>query len=703
MAHVAPVFLEIRVTQNASAPRARRYRVGFDVGGTFTDFTLLAEHSGELHYYKVPSTPHDPSEAIQTGLAHLMQAHDIAGPELVHVGHGTTVATNMVIERRGSRCALVTTRGFRDVLEIARQTRPHLYDYNVTKPAPLAPRELRFEVTERVAADGTVLQPLDEAEVIAVAQQLLDAKVEAVAICFMHSYRNPAHEQRTRDILAHYLPDVYLSVSSEILPEFREYERMSTTTLNASVGPRMASYMRNLVESVREMGVTTPPTTVHSNGGLMSVEAVLTAPVRTCVSGPAAGVIGAAELGRVAGIQNLITFDVGGTSTDVSLIADLQPLFTSSRLVADYPVKTQMVDVHVIGAGGGSIARIDDAGALKVGPQSAGAVPGPIAYNRGGTIVTITDAHVVLGRLNPVSLLEGRMPVYAEQAREAMRKQIAEPLGLSLEDAAYGILRIANSNMARAVRAVSTERGHDIRQFALCSFGGAGGLHAAELARDCGITTLLIPQEPGTMCARGILLSDISMDFVQTLMAHATDAQWTSVQEALDALAARARDWLDGEGVASSDQRLTAVIDARYQGQNFEIPIPLDGMSLMQLESFLATFRDAHVREYGYDAEGRLVEIVNCRVRAVGIVARAPLAKVAGGTSLQDAIKERREVYFEKTGWVDTPIYRRTALPVDVPIQGPAIIEEMSSTTVVLPQQEARADQYGNLIINLHA
>lgn len=691
------------MTKNASASSARRYRVSFDVGGTFTDFTLLAEHSGELHYFKAPSTPHDPSEAIKNGLAHLMQAHQIAGSELVHVGHGTTVATNMVIEHRGSRCALVTTRGFRDVLEIARQTRPHLYDYNVTKPAPLVPREHRFEISERVAADGKVLLPLDEAEVIAVARKLIDADVEAVSICFMHSYRNPDHEQRTRDILAQYLPNVYLSVSSDILPEFREYERMSTTTLNAYVGPRMASYMRNLVTSVSDMGVTTPPTTVHSNGGLMSVDAVLTAPVRTCVSGPAAGVIGAVELGRVAGIQNLITFDVGGTSTDLSLIADLQPLFTSSRLVADYPVKTQMVDIHVIGAGGGSIARIDDAGALKVGPKSAGAVPGPIAYNRGGTIVTATDAHVVLGRLNPVSLLEGRMAVYADQAREALRTQIAEPLGLSLEDAAYGILRIANSNMARAVRAVSTERGHDIRQFALCSFGGAGGLHAAELARDCGITTLLIPQEPGTMCARGILLSDISMDFVQTLMAHAVKAQWPAVQEALNALAARAHEWLDGEGVVASDQKLSAVIDARYQGQNFEIPIPLTSIELIDLEHFLDTFRAAHVREYGYDAEGRVVEIVNCRVRAIGMVPRAPLAKITGGTSLSAAIKERRPVYFEQAGWIDTPIYRRADLPIETPFQGPAVIEEMSSTTVVLPQQEARVDPYGNLIINLPA
>ncbi|ALM82617.1 hydantoinase/oxoprolinase family protein [Bordetella sp. N] len=690
------------MTQTASAPGTRRFRVGFDVGGTFTDFTLLAEHSGELHYFKVPSTPHDPSVAIQSGVEHLMRELDIAGHELVHVGHGTTVATNMVIERRGSRCALVTTRGFRDVLEIGRQVRPHLYDYNVIKPEPLAPREWRYEITERIAADGAVLQALDEDDVRRVAGQLKAEDVEAVAICFMHSYRNDDHERRTRDILAAALPGVYLSVSSEILPEFREYERMSTTVLNAYVGPRMAGYMRNLEESVRGMRIVAKPATVHSNGGLMSVESVLTAPVRTCVSGPAAGVIGAVELGRAAGFSNLITFDVGGTSTDVSLIADLQPLFTSSRLVADYPVKTQMVDVHVIGAGGGSIARIDDAGALKVGPRSAGAVPGPIAYGRGGDAVTLTDAHIVLGRLNPVALLEGRMPVDAAAARAAIEAQIARPLGLTVEEAAHGILRIANSNMARAVRAVSTERGHDIRKFALCSFGGAGGLHAAELARDCGIGKLLIPQEPGTMCARGILLSDISMDFVQTLMAHASDAGWTTLSEALGALAAKAQAWLTDEGVEAKDQRLSGVIDARYQGQNFEIPVPLDGMALMPVADFVAAFSAAHVREYGYDAAGRNIEIVNCRVRAVGLVPRAPLARVAGGGALADAVKERRKVYFDAGGWADTPVYRRGALPVDTPIDGPAIVEEMSSTTVILPGQRAHADAFGNLIVNLH-
>lgn len=679
----------------------KQYRVSFDVGGTFTDFTLLAEHDGALHYFKVPSTPSDPSQAIQAGLRHLLAEHQIAGHELIHIGHGTTVATNMVIERRGSKTAVLTTKGFRDVLEIGRQTRPHLYDYNVIKPKPLAPRQLRFEIAERLGHDGQVIEALNEEQVRAAARQMEAQGVEAVSICFMHSYRNPAHEQRTQAILEALLPNVFISVSSDILPEFREFERMSTTALNAYVGPRMVAYMRNLVTSIKDMGFSVAPSTVHSNGGLMSVESVMTAPVRTCVSGPAAGVIGAVELGRVVGFPNLITFDVGGTSTDVSLIANLEPLFTSNRLVADYPVKTRMIDVHVIGAGGGSIARLDDAGALKVGPQSAGAVPGPVAYQRGGTQATLTDAHMVLGRLNPVALLEGRMPVFYAEAREVIRTQIAEPLGISIEEAAYGIIRIANSNMARAVRSVSTERGHDVRNFALVSFGGAGGLHGAELARDCGIGSILVPQEPGTMCARGILLSDISMDFVKTIMQEAKEAMWGEVQAALDALAVKARSWLASEGVEPAQCKLLGIVDARYQGQNFEISVAQNGSQALRLEEFRAQFSATHIQEYGYDAAERAVEIVNCRIQAIGTVPRAPLAKVAGGDTLEGAVKQRRQVYFDLTGWTETPIYQRALLPTQQAFPGPAIVEEMSSTTVILPGQTARRDDYGNLIITL--
>ncbi len=677
------------------------YRIGFDVGGTFTDFTMLDEEGGAVHYFKVPSTPHDPSEAIGTGLAHLVSAHGVDPADIRHLGHGTTVATNMVIERKGALTGLITTRGFRDVLEIGRQTRPHLYDYSITRPTPLVPRELRLEVDERVLSDGTVRVPLDEAQVEAAARTLADAGVAAVVICFLHSYRRPDHERRAAEIVRRILPDAYVSLSSSVLPEFREFERMSTTVLNAYMGPRMGAYLERLLGRVSDLGIVGELDTVHSNGGLMSVQTVREVPVRTCVSGPAAGVIGAAEVGRVANFLNLVTFDVGGTSTDVSVIVDGKPLFASDRLVADYPVKTPMIDIHVIGAGGGSIAAIDDAGALKVGPRSAGAAPGPVAYARGGTEPTITDANIVLGRLDPVALLEGRLPVDAAAARAVIEEKIAKPLGLSVEDAAFGILRIANANMSRAIRSVSTERGYDIRDFALFAYGGAGPLHACDLAQDCGIRTVLIPQEPGTLCARGILLSDIAMDFVRSVLSIADQAAWERTCVVLDEMRAEAGVWLDREGVVEEKRALRIMVDARYDGQNFEVTVPLDGVDPAGLDGMIARFRQQHVHEHGYDVTDRPVEIVNCRVQAVGRV-----SKVSHGASVPasgvEPIKGRREVYFGPAhGWVETGIYRRAQLPVGRTFAGPAIIEEMSSTIVVQPGQTITVDPVGNLIVSI--
>ena len=401
------------------------YRIGFDVGGTFTDFTLHDTTSGMLRHFKVPSTPADPSEAIESGLRTLLDTLHIAPSEIGFVGHGTTVATNMVIERRGVATGLIITRGFRDVLEIGRQVRPHLYDYTVRTPVPLVPRECRLEVSERIDAAGAVLHALDEAEVAAAADALAAQGVAAIAICFLHSYLNDAHERRAAEIVRARLPHVYLSTSSDVLPEFREFERFSTTAINAYVGPRMERYLDRLLARLSGLGLTAQPYTIHSNGGLMSVESVRRYPVRCCLSGPAAGVVGAAEVARGAGYANLITFDAGGTSTDVSLIERGVPAFASARTIADYPVRSPMVDVHVIGAGGGSIAWLDDAGALKVGPRSAGADPGPVAYGRGGIEPTLTDANIVLHRLDPMALLGGRMLVDAGASRRAIAERIA--------------------------------------------------------------------------------------------------------------------------------------------------------------------------------------------------------------------------------------------------------------------------------------
>ena len=678
------------------------YRIAFDVGGTFTDFTTLDDASGAVGYFKVPSTPRDPSLAIEAGLRALVAERGVAPEAIAHLGHGTTVATNLVIERKGASVGLLTTRGFRDVLEIGRQTRPHLYDYTVGRPVPLVPRELRLEVDERVLADGSVLRPLDDAQVAQAARQLAGAGVTAVAICFIHAYRRPDHEQRAREIVRRVLPDAYVSLSSDVLPEFREFERMSTTVLNAYMGPRMGSYLQGLLERVRALGIGAEVDTVHSNGGLMSVQTVREVPVRTCVSGPAAGVIGSAEIGRLAGFRNLVTFDVGGTSTDVSVVVDGKALFASDRLVADYPVKTPMLDIHVIGAGGGSIAAIDDAGALKVGPRSAGADPGPVAYGRGGTQVTLTDANIVLGRLDPVALLEGRLPVDARAARDAIAQEIAAPLGLTVEAAAHGIVRIANANMGRAIRSVSTEKGYDVRDFALMAFGGAGPLHATELAAECGIRTVLVPLEPGTFCARGILLSDVTMDFVRSQLSVADATSWARTCRTLEEMQEQAADWLAREGVEPQRRALRLTIEARYDGQNYEVAVPLERVDRDGLDAFVAAFRARHHQEYGYDVVGRDTEIVNCRVQAVGQIPKTAqrFEPRTGG----DALRGHRAVYFGAGhGWLDTGLWRREHLCAGQVLEGPAIVEEMSATTVVHPGQTLRVDPLGNLVIAVGA
>lgn len=675
------------------------YRIGFDVGGTFTDFTVHDERSGALRYFKTPSTPSDRSQAIETGIRAIIEEFGIRPEEIRFVGHGTTVATNMVIERRGVRTGIITTRGFRDVLEIGRQTRPSLYDYTQTPPPPLAPRALRFEVGGRIDAAGEELEPLDEAGIAAAADALARAGVEAVGICFLHSYLRDEHEKRAAEIVRARLPDVFVSTSSEVLPEFREFERFSTTAINVYVGPRMAAYLQRFLDRLAGLGIGVAPYTIHSNGGLMSVDTVRDFPVRTCLSGPAAGVVGAAEVAVAAGIPDVVTFDVGGTSTDVSLIADGRPAFATSRLVADYPVRTPMVDVHVIGAGGGSIAWIDDAGALKVGPHSAGADPGPVAYGRGGAEVTLTDANIVLHRLDPVSLLGGRMKVDEAAARRAIEEKIARPLGLSVEKAAEGIIRIAVANMSRAIRAVSTEKGHDLRRFALFPFGGAGPLHAGAVARECGIRRVLVPQEPGTMCARGILMSDISLDFVRSEITEATPEAWPTILGRFAAMREQGEAWLAASEVAPDRRSFVRVVEARYKGQNHEVQVPLPE-SASGFDSFLSDFAEAHRREYGYDVAGRAVEVVNCRLKAIGRVDR-PAARFEGGSAMP-APRARRAVYFG-SGWTETPVFDRAALPVGATLHGPAIIDEMSSTTVVEPGQSLRVDATGNLIVEIEA
>jgi N-methylhydantoinase A len=676
------------------------YRIGVDVGGTFTDFTISNAVTGDYLYFKLSSTPADPSVAIVDGIAQILDIFKIAPAEVSYIGHGTTVATNMIIERRGVRTALITTKGFRDVLAIGRQTRPALYDASIRKPEPLVERYRRREVNERLNAKGECLRPLDQKELEAALDELIETGVKAIAVSFIHAYRNPTHEVEAARIIARKLPGIYVSLSSKVLPEIREYERTSTTVLNAYVGPKMADYFDHLNAKIGELGITVSPMTIHSNGGLLSIETVKRLPVTTCLSGPAAGVIGAAVVGAAAGVLDLVTFDVGGTSTDVSLITGGRPKFTSSREVAGYPVKLPMIDIHVIGAGGGSIAYVDDAGSLKVGPRSAGALPGPVAYGKGGEELTLTDANICLNRLNPVALLDGRMPVDRDAAMTSMETRIARPLGISVEAAAFGIIQVAAANMSRAIRAVTTEQGHDVAELALFAFGGAGPLHAAEVARESGIGRIFVPQEPGTMCARGALLSDVSLDFVRMQLAPATSDGWVRACEALRAMTEEGDRWLASEKVDPALRDFNLAIDAHYAGQSHEIRVLIDTADDARFDDFLARFGRAHQASYGYEIPGQPVFIVSCRLRAVGRVPKTVAPSHVGGASIAQAQVGERSVYYGPgEGWRLSPIYRRFALPVGDAVSGPAIIEEMSSTTVILARQKAVIDAFGNIVI----
>lgn len=676
-------------------------RLGVDVGGTFTDIVLTDESSGDVFFHKVPSVPGDPAQAILTGITELMQRIGRQLGDLRFFGHGTTVATNMVIERKGSRTGLITTRGFRDILEIGRQMRRHLYDYRIQRPAPLVPREWRLEVAERLDAEGEVLLGLDRKGVETAALTLKEAGVEAVALCFLHAWRNEAHEREALEIVSRVLPDVYVSTSAEVSPEFREFDRFSTTVLNTYVGVRMSRYMRRLCDRLQQAGVPILPYIIHSNGGLMSVETASLLPARTCLSGPAVGVKGAAVLAAEADFSDVITFDVGGTSTDISMVLHGETVVTSGREVAGYPVRVPSADIHVVGAGGGSIAWIDEGGALKVGPHSAGADPGPVAYGRGGVEPTLTDANIVLGRLDQRALLGGRMEVDAEAARAAIHERIAEPLGLTVEEAALGIARVAAANMGRAIRSVTTERGYAPERFALFAYGGAGPLHAADVAAECGIGSIVVPQEPGTLCARGILLADVSLDFVRTHIQALQTESWPSIAAMLNDLREEADTWLDGEGVAQSDRSFPVVLDMRYRGQNHEVSVRLPGLDI-GLDEVLRLFQQAHQQACGYTIDDRAVEMVGCRITGVGRVERRSPRPPARQGELADARTGSRPFYLSgKQAWADAPVYSRALLPVDATVRGTAIIEEMSSTVVVPHGAQVRVDQHGNLIMRL--
>ena len=678
------------------------YRLGVDVGGTFTDLALYDTDTDSLEFAKTPSTPVNQALGVASGIRELMDRHGVSPDRIDFFIHGTTVATNTLLERKGAKTALIVTAGFRDVLQIGRQDRPDLYDWRIRRSDPLVPRHLRFEAQERVLHNGEVLAPLETGTLDDIIARVKDANVDAVAVCLLHSYANPEHEQAIGDAIRRELPDIPISLSHEILPEFKEYERMSTTTINAYVAPVMERYLRRLEESIADVGLKSDLYIMQSNGGTMGAETAIERPVHTILSGPAAGVIGAVAIAQQTGKPNSISIDMGGTSFDVSLSYKGEVRRTQESELERLPVKVPMVDIHTLGAGGGSIAWIDPGGALRVGPQSAGADPGPACYGNGGAEATVTDANLVLGRLGATSLLGGTMTLDVELARQVISGRIAEPLGLTVEEAAEGIVQVVNASMVKGIRVVSVSKGYDPREFCLVAFGGAGPLHASELADEMDIPSVLVPVAPGVTSALGLLMADLRHDFAQTVLKPGSELSATEITNWYEQLETQAMEQMSREGIASGDVSLVRTADARYVGQGYELEVQSASGKLDQgeIDEIMERFHEAHIRNYGYASRDNAVEVVNLRVTALASMPRPDLAhdsQDAGGDPSR-AIIGQRDVYFRNEP-KETSIYDRSGLrPGDV-IKGPAIVEQLDSTTVVWENQTASVDNYLNLLV----
>ena len=682
------------------------WRIGVDSGGTFTDVCLFDEESGTFDIWKVASTPDDPSRGIANGLVEGLSQVGASTADVEFLGHGTTVATNALIELRGVKTGLVVTDGFRDLLEIGRQKRPSLYDMFADKPAELITRDLRCEVPERIRTDGSVEIALDEAAVRTALRSLADQDIKALAICFLYGFLNTAHEETAKRIAAEELPDVFVSASHDVAPEFREFERLSTTTVNAYLGPVMQRYIRRLKERLVESGVKIAPQLTQSNGGVIGFDTASRLPVRTVLSGPSTGVVAAQAIGRMSGHTNLITFDVGGTSSDVALLQDGVCQLTSEATVHGYPIKAPMLDIHTVGAGGGSIAFVDSGGLLKVGPRSAGANPGPVCYGLGNPEPTVTDANVVLQTLNPEEILGGRMKIQRDLAVAAVGR-LADQLGLGVEETAQGILSVLTANMAKAIRVISVQRGHDPRDYTLMAFGGAGPLHAARLARELDMSRIIVPLAPGTLCAMGLLLTDLRADFALSRQLPLAADIVPTIEAGFVDLQEQAAAWFDAEQIAAENRVASRTADLRYKGQNYElsVPVPAGPITPDTVAALKAGFDAAHMQRFGFVADGEPVQLVTLRLEATGIVKKTEIKQhPVEGPDAASAKIGCREVWLPETnGSSICPVYARDRLRAGNIVRGPAIIEQMDTTTVILPDMHATVDPYLNLILEAAA
>ncbi|OGK89117.1 MAG: hypothetical protein A2X50_10295 [Candidatus Rokubacteria bacterium GWF2_70_14] len=668
--------------------------VGIDVGGTFTDLAAVDESTGRVVVTKLPSRPRDEAAAVLAGLGAL----GIASRDVRRLVHGTTVGTNAVLERRGARVAVLTTAGFRDLIEIGRTKRniPALFVPTFVRPKPVVERKHRFEVVERLDADGSVLVPLDLASVERALDGALAAGAEALAVCLLHSYVNPAHERAVADAAKGRRPGTPVSCSAEVVAEYREFERFSTTVLNAYLQPLMDEYLTGLEERLRATGYAHGVLTVGSSGGMMTTETARRLPIKTIFSGPAGGVSQACFVGAATGLRDFITYDMGGTSTDVCLVRELAPVMTSDSMVGAFPVKVPQIDMHSVGAGGGSIAWLDVDGSLQVGPRSAGARPGPAAYGLGGTEPTVTDANVVLGRIGTNRLLGGSIAIDPARATQVMADLAARlGSGMTLEVLAEGVIRIAVARMTSAIREISIQRGHDPRDFTLIAFGGAGPMHALALAEEIGIPRVLVPRHPGNFSALGLLASDIKHDDVRTRVGPLRERA-PLLADLFAEMEGAARRQLEHEGFAPDGQRMVRSLDLRYRGQAFELAVPVGG-GAVALDAIEDAFHRQHLGAYGHANREAMIELVNARLTAYGVVPKPAAERYRSETaSLDAALRERRPVWFGGTPH-ECPVWERERLPERAPLRGPAIVEEFGATTVVLPGWRGAVDAHGNL------
>lgn len=686
------------------------YRIGIDVGGTFTDLALYNDDNGSLRLGKTPTTPADPSIGVLHGLDDLLRAEGISAADLSEVSHATTIATNSVIQRNGPPTALLTTLGFRDVLAIGRQKRWELYDNSIDQPQPIIQRRSIWEVRERMLYDATVKIELDEAGVIQAAKEMLAAGIRAVAVCFLHSYANPRHERRAAELIVQTAPELLVTCSSDVSPSYREYERTNTTAINAYVMPPLVAYVGRIEDGLRERGYAGTLHIMQSNGGLATPHVAKRFPVRLLESGPAAGVLAAAKYAEVAGMQQLLSFDMGGTTAKVCLIEQGRPVLTGQFEIdtinlkknSGLPVTIAAFDLMEIGSGGGSIARVE-MGAIAVGPESASSVPGPICYGHGGTRPAVTDANLVLGYMGADSFLGGEMSLNLAEARAGIEAAIAQPLGLSVEDAAWGIYEVVTAQMAQAARVISVGKGKDPRDFVLVPFGGAGPVHAVRLAAMLGSQKILFPVGAGVASAIGLLMAEPAFDLAQTRVLSVSEHNLDAINTIFEDLERQAHEQLESSEI-SGEFKVTRTCDMRFVGQGYEINVPVPGgvYTEADLERLRDAFFEVYSATYGDRAFDRDAPIAGVHWRINAVIERSPFRMQAAVKEGASALKARRSIYFPETnGYVECPVYDRYALHIGAEVEGPAVVEERESTIVLIPGSHAQVDAQGNLVVTI--